>query len=258
PVTTREDRAIRRELARLPGEVRVREASLVYEPYLLGLASASYRDRQQLESKEETIACLLPLPEAQDFVDWEKHVTHQLSAEHLEAEPPRSGLFGSLPDGMTDSPPYTQFRDDFIDYIYRERPIRILVHAQLKLTSRLDESEREFRMRCREEARRRRDQEVDRVGQRLGRDLSELEARLEREERELRRDRIEYDGRKREEALSAGESILGLLLGRRRSSALSQASQRRRMTSRARAEVEESEEAMERLRERISELAEER
>jgi len=258
PVTTREDRAIRRERARLPGEVRVREASLVYEPYLLGLASASYRDRQQLESKEETIACLLPLPEAQDFVDWEKHVTHHLSAEHLEAEPPRSGLFGSLPDGMTDSPPYTQFRDDFIDYIYRERPLRILVHAQLKLTSRLDESEREFTRRCREEARRRRDQEVDRVGQRLGRDLSELEARLEREERELRRDRIEYDGRKREEALSAGESILGLLLGRRRSRALSQASQRRRMTSRARAEVEESEETIERLRERISELAEER
>ena len=99
---------------------------------------------------------------------------------------------------------------------------------------------------------------MDRVGQRLGRALSELEARLEREERELRRDRIEYDGRKREEALSAGESILGLLLGRRRSSALSQASQRRRMTSRARAEVEESEETIERLRERISELAQER
>jgi len=113
-------------------------------------------------------------------------------------------------------------------------------------------------MRCRDEARRQRDQELDQVGQRLARELSQLEASLEREQRELKGDRIEYQGRKSEELLSAGESIVGMLLGRQRSRALSRASRGRRMTSRARGEVAESEETIERLGERISELAEER
>jgi len=252
PVAISEHRANRGESA------HIHEAHLVYEPYLVGLASAFYHDKQGMQSKEETIACLVPLPEAQGFVDWERDITDELRAEDLEASVPSSAFFGPLPEGMTNSPPYTQFRNDFIDYIYRERPLRVWVHPKLKLTSRLDESAREFKMRCREEARQRRDQDLDRLGQRYAHDLSGLQARLEREERELTEDRIEYDGRKREEMLSAGESIVGALLGRRRSRALSQASQKRRMTSRARAEVEESEETIEQLRERIDELSEER
>jgi len=81
---------------------------------------------------------------------------------------------------------------------------------------------------------------------------------LEREQKELERDRIEHAGRKQEELLSAGESVLSVVLGRRRSSALSQASRRRRITEKARAEVEESERTIAKLKGEIDAVLKER
>jgi hypothetical protein len=87
--------------------------------------------------------------------------------------------------------------------------------------------------------------------------LSRLEDRLEREKQELHEDRIEYEGRKREETLSLGESVIGLFTGRKRSSAFSQASRRRRMTSKAQADVQESEQAIAKLEQGVVELRQE-
>ncbi|MCD6518307.1 MAG: hypothetical protein J7M05_00075, partial [Anaerolineae bacterium] len=87
--------------------------------------------------------------------------------------------------------------------------------------------------------------------------LKRLEDRLEREEQELEEDLIEYEGRKREELLSAGESLLSFVLGRRRTRVLSTASRRRRLTLKAKADVEESEETIEELKKEINALREE-
>jgi len=70
-------------------------------------------------------------------------------------------------------------------------------------------------------------------------------------------DKLDYEGRKREEMLSAGESALGFLLGRRSSRAVSTASRKRRLTRQAQADVEESEAMIEKLTKGIADLREE-
>jgi hypothetical protein len=69
---------------------------------------------------------------------------------------------------------------------------------------------------------------------------------------------VEHEERKRDEMLSAGESIIGALLGRRSSRRLSSASTKRRLTSQARADIEESEGAIARMKEQIARLEQER
>ena len=81
---------------------------------------------------------------------------------------------------------------------------------------------------------------------------------MEAEERELERDIVEHEERKRDELLSAGESIIGALLGRRSSRRLSSASTKRRLTSKAKADVKESEEVIAKLKEQIAQLERER
>ena len=255
PADTSEQRAGRALVSR---NLQVRASQITYEPYLLGVASVLYGDTARTQVKRERISCMVPLPEGHGLVDWAQHVVQQLKVEDLATAPSDRALFHVLPDGMTESPPYTRFRGDFVEYIYREHTIPAWIHPTLKLRSRVDESEREFRVRCQEEARAQRDGELAKVEQKFERDIERLRDRLEREERELEDDTIDHEGRKQEELLSAGETVLSMLLGRRRSSSLSTASRRRRLTKKARADVKESEATIKRLEKEIADLLEEK
>ncbi|MEM3486551.1 MAG: hypothetical protein QXI12_13140, partial [Candidatus Methanomethyliaceae archaeon] len=103
-------------------------------------------------------------------------------------------------------------------------------------------------------ARKARDVEADKVKAKYESRLRALEERIRREERELEEDRAEYEGRKREELLSAGESVFGFLTGRRSSRAISTASRKRRLTQQAKADVEESLATLETLKKELAEL----
>jgi phage terminase Nu1 subunit (DNA packaging protein) len=126
----------------------------------------------------------------------------------------------------------------------------------LKLYGQPGESERDFNVRAQQIAREKRDAEVEKLRRKYEQKLDRLEIRLAREERELTEDQDEYDARKREELLSAGESLIGMLgiFGRRRSSALSQAARKRRLTTSAKADIEESEAEVARLQDEIEDM----
>ncbi len=83
-------------------------------------------------------------------------------------------------------------------------------------------------------------------------DLKNTIKRLEREVRELREDEAELDRRKQEETVSHAETLMSLLGKRRRS--LSTSMTKRRMTQRAREDVEESEDEIEDFEEEIKTL----
>jgi DNA repair exonuclease SbcCD ATPase subunit len=86
--------------------------------------------------------------------------------------------------------------------------------------------------------------------------IERLVDRLEREERELREDESDLSQRKMEEWGTHAENVLGLFGGRKRR--LSSSLSKRRMTGRARADVEESKEAIEDYNEDIAELEREK
>jgi len=114
-------------------------------------------------------------------------------------------------------------------------------------------------VRAQQAAREQRDAEVDELRNKYQKNLDRLEERLSREEQELAGDRAEYEGRKGEELLSAGETVVGMLgiFGRRSSRSLSTAARKRRMTTQARGDVQESEEQIKRLGEEIKQMTQE-
>ena len=254
PVQVAEQQAARALADRLRRRLRVNDTQLVYEPYLVAQASVLYSDAGRTQVKEVEVSCLLPLPDVHGVVDWGRHIAPEFQAQDLAQTTYSEAAFNTLPDGMTQSPPYTQLRNAFLDAIYREQSLPAWRHPQLKLTSSIGETEDTFQARCEAEADRQREQELDKVRQRFARQLEQLQGRLDREERELTDDRIDYKGRKQEELLSAGESVLSLFLRRGSTRSLSMASRRRRMTEKAKADVEESETLIERLKKDIEDL----
>jgi len=114
-------------------------------------------------------------------------------------------------------------------------------NPSLKIYGIPGESAEEFKARCADAAKQNRDEEVEKLRDRMETKLTRLRTKLSKEELELEEDKDDYKSRKNEEMLSAGETIAGFfgVLGRRRSSGLSTAARKRRMTQNAKADIKE-------------------
>jgi len=249
----RAELALTRQLGARPDTTSIR---LVYEPFLLGVAEVRYLS--QATSTSQRFTCLLPLPEGPKVIEWEPWTNDGFDAEMLSDSPYNDALYATLPEGMTSSPPYTQFRRDWVNYLYHEKTLQAFQNNRLRIRSKIGEDRQEFALRCQQVAETKMNAEITRVQSSYEKKIATLRDRLDREERELEQDRTEYEGRKQEELLSAGESLLSMFLGRRRSTLISSASRRRRLTAQAKADVKESEETIKALQQDINKLEQDR
>jgi len=154
----------------------------------------------------------------------------------------------------------SKLEEDFSDYLYHNTSVAILYNPALAVYGEVGESRRDFRVRCEQEAQRGREAELKKALAAMKKRVDGVEKKMRREERELEADEDELEARKREEMLSLGESALNLFsrAGRRRStSAISRASLKRRMTKKAKADVEESLATIEDLEGQLEALEEE-
>jgi hypothetical protein len=145
----------------------------------------------------------------------------------------------------------TALQKDFTDWAFRNSTVKARVNQALKVFAGPDVSQAEFMKACAEAARDARDAEIAKKTATLDRQLKTLEDKLAREERELQMDQNELAGRKREEGsnlLEIGASVFGV--GRKRS-VTSQFS-KNRLTNKAKAEVEESVDAIKQFQQQIA------
>jgi hypothetical protein len=229
---------------------------LVYRPALAGLAQVRYVHSKSRQTQAEEVAHLLPLEHDSQALDWAgSRVTLEMDDLVRQSEP--EALFADLPADMGASPRYTALKKEFEDYLYYNSFITLWHNPHVDLYSEPGEEEKSFLRRCRKAAQKAHEADAAKLQEKYERQVDRVEDKLRREERELDEDKIEYDARKQEELLSGVESVLSLFGGSRRSSRLSTASRKRRMTRQARADMEESEETIDELQEEIESLEEE-
>jgi hypothetical protein len=235
------------------------ESDLVYEPALLAMGQVSFVDKRRRIGEDRRVSLLVPADTLGGIVHWDAADPIDFDPEDLGRTPEGEAFFGPVPAILSKPKEVKAHGKDFKIHLYRDHEINLFRLKVLKLTSNAGESESDFKVRAQQVAREKRDQEVDRLRKKYERKLDRLETKLSREERELDEDKAKYAGRKREELLAAGETVIGLLglFGRRRRTGLSTAARRRRMTSSAKADIKESEEEIARLMEDIEEMREE-
>jgi hypothetical protein len=245
-------------LERLTGAKRQPDVSgrLVYQPALVGLGQVQYVHAKTRQTHTEEVAHLLPLEREGQAREWAEARVH-LARRDLARGPEPEALYASLPPDMGAAKRYTELGKEYEDYLYYNSAITLHYNPHVDLYSEPGEEEKAFLRRCRKAAEEAHDADARKLKVKYERELERLEDRLRREERELEGDKIEHDARKQEELVSGVESVLSLFGGSRRSSRLSTASRKRRMTRQARADVEESEEAIKDLEEQIDGLEKE-
>ena len=231
--------------------------SLVYEPVLIALAKVSLLSRKMNYTSQKTLSFLIKPDSADILLDWKNYQISPIDPEELSASrEPESYFSGNFPEDWANRASMRSIIKDFKDFLYYNTIQSIPVNNTLKLYAKPDESAEQFQVRYSTKIKEQRDAEVNKLKEQVQKKLQRLTTKLKKEERELEEDQNDFKSRKSEELLSAGESIIGLLgiFGRRRSSALSSATRKRRMTRRAKEDIEESKDEIKRLETEIQRL----
>ena len=243
-------------------QIEVDRTQLVYEPGLIGTAEVRFIDRKRnINEQHERVLLAQGSFDPRRF-DWDEAERLAVAPRDLLDDPERvdedqGPYFAPAPEDANSSRELTSLKKKLADWLYYNSAQKITVHPELDVFQHPDETERQFKIRLQQAAREARDAEVDKLEQKFEKQIERLEDKLRKEERELTEDEADYNARKQQEWVGIGESVLGFFMGRRSTRAVSGAMSKRRMTSNAWQDIEESKAEIAELQKDIKELEEE-
>lgn len=217
------------------------DGDLVYVPALLAQASVRFLDRKLDVDHMRSISVIDPDPDRRGMVQWEREAVQPLEVDDLAEAPKAGAAFSALAPPLSDRKLMSQLEKDFSDYVYRTAELSLVSNPTLDLVAKPDETDEEFQERCLQAAAEQRDQEAAKMNDKFQKKIEALKKKLSREQRELAEDQAEFSSRRMEEWTTHAENLLGLLGGSRSSRRVSSSLSKRRMTTRAKADIEESE-----------------
>ena len=231
-----------------------------YSPTLLGLASLHYVNRStRKEIHSEDLALGIPLRDVMIDVDWEDAEELEIDERDLETSGPTRGDFAPIPALASKSSSYSKWKKELSDYLYRSKGMDLLKSPTFRMTSEPLESERDFRVRLREVAHERRDEEKAKLRKKYGRRVDTLEERIRKALQTVEKEKEQAKGHKLKSAISLGATLLAAVTGRK---TLSMSTLSRATTaakgfsgaSKERDDVERAEETVEALTEQLEKL----
>jgi hypothetical protein len=228
---------------------------LLYRPALLAQADIRFLDRKYNLDYQLLLAALVSDPDRRGTVRWENYPAEAVMHTSLDNSPDPRARFAPLEAPLSDAKILSSLQKDFLEWAYRSAQVTVRANEQLKVYAGPDVSQAEFRTRCADTARQAREDELHALEKSYRVRLERLEQKITQEERELREDESELSQRKLEEYSTHAETLLGLFGGRKRR--LSSSLTKRRMTSKAKADVEESQEAIEEYKKLLAEIDQE-
>ncbi len=216
---------------------------MVYRPSLLAAAQVRLLDRKYGVDTEITHTVLVDSLDRRGIVRWDEFTYIGPSLDKVDTMPAASARFGTIDSPLNDSKLMTALQKDFTDWIFRNSGVTARANLALKVFGGPDVSQAEFMTACSEQARAARDAEISKKTSVIEKKIKTLQDKLGREERELREDQSDLQNRNIESGanlLELGASLFGV--GRKKS--VTTQFTKHRLAQNAKAEVEESVEAI--------------
>jgi hypothetical protein len=236
---------------------QVSSQGLVYRPELLAQCVVRYANRKyRLDTTLQRAARVMQL-DRHGVMRWEDFQTAPVDSSLLESQPAPDARFATLPSVFNEVKLLRSLQTDFQNWVYRTSQVNVHANQPLKVFAGPEVSPAEFHRMCAEAARHQRDEELRKTVDHYDQRIATLNERLSREQRELSEDETELSQRRMEELGTHAENILSLF-SRRRSRRLSTSLTRRRMTEQAKADVDESLDAIQDYKDQIDALDQEK
>ncbi len=236
-----------------PGEV---DYSVLYKPVLIAQASIRFLKRNYNLDYDLVTAALVKEADQQGRVRWDDWISDPIDRDALEPGPRPEARFVELVSPLSDGSRLREIETDFNDWIYHSVTASIRANETLEVYAGPQVSQGDFRRMCTEAAEKSLRDEKEKTNSSYDKKLATIKDRLLREERELDEDQAELSQRKIEEVGTHAENLISLLAGRQRRMTTSLT--KRRMTSQAKADVQESLDSIEQYKKEIEDLERER
>jgi hypothetical protein len=224
---------------------------LIYRPIILSQVSARLVNLKYKLDIDVYKTTLVENPDRRGIIRWDNYPTDRIDPSKLDQATDPQARFAPPEAPLNNVKLMNSLQKDFLDWAYRTSEVMIRGNEALKLYADPEISEDEFRTQCANAARQACEAEIKKASATYDTKLHTLKEKLDREQRELDQDKAELSSRKLEEAGNVAETVAGLLgLGRKHS--ISSSLTKRRMTSQAKSDVEESVDTIKDIQEQIS------
>ncbi|HET8781236.1 MAG TPA: hypothetical protein VFM63_02370, partial [Pyrinomonadaceae bacterium] len=220
------------------------DGKISYRPMLLGAAQIHYTDSTTID-----LILLAEISNGPITLDWNTATAISVPLDDLQAEAEEKADFGEVPQIATKQKPYATWGKDLATWIYRNHRLELFESTSLDVASNPGETERDFRVRMQQIAREQRDEAVEKLRRKYAPKFEQLEERKRRAQQMVERQMDQAQGQKYQTAISFGATLLGSLLGRKKTGlgTLGRATTTARGVSRSMRETEDVNRAEENL-----------
>jgi hypothetical protein len=189
----------------------------IYCPNLLGRARVHVIDRKtRVELAQEDLELFQPVAGVDAGIDWSQAEPLPLDPRDLTDKPAASASWQDLPGEASRTKSYANWSKELADFLYRNYTLELFWSPTFKLRSDPGETEREFRVRLAEAAREQRDEDIDTLRTRYGKEISVLEERLRKARARVDKEKQQASNAKLQTAISIGSTLLSMFAGRKR------------------------------------------
>ncbi|UCF02138.1 MAG: ATP-binding protein [Deltaproteobacteria bacterium] len=192
---------------------------LIYYPAVIGQVDVFYSNVSHDVDTMKTMAFAVEFEEGPVALDWDKAVEFGLA--DLQSTPVPGAEFAELPVAAHDSKAYRNWNRDLLRWVRLNRPLTLYRSKRFNQTSRVHETEGEFRARLAQGAREKRDLAIEKLRRKYSSKFTTLNNRLMRAEQSVSREEEQAKSKTMATAISFGTAILGAFLGRKTISATS-------------------------------------
>jgi hypothetical protein len=186
-----------------------------YVPVALGVARVTFADAKLKINEARDVVAVAPIGSGPVPVDWAQAEILEIAPGNLETVPAAGATFDPVPKVAAVARNYAAWQKSLVAWLAGSQTLDLHRHADLKLTSRAGETERDFRIRAQTVQREARDEEVDEVRRRFAEKRGALEEKLRRASQGVSREQEQASAAKVQTAVSMGATVLGALFGRK-------------------------------------------
>ena len=235
-----------------------RAEGMTFLPGIVAVADTSFDITKKSASHSRTITRIL-FPLADRMMRWDDSVlvpgepTFEVSSPIPEKQ---AAGYKQIPQWCMEKGALKKLSGEFVDYLFATSKMILYSSPGFNVISDFGEDREAFISRVSVLAEEAADKEVEKLTADFKKKMESLQKKIKQEERQRSLNEMEHEERRRAELLSAGETIVGLVFGTKKSAGLSTAATKRRMTKRYKMKVEESDDVLADLREELKTLVE--
>jgi hypothetical protein len=201
----------------VPSRAGTAPSGTSYVPVIVGAARVAFSDAKLKVDATRDVVYAARVTAGAVPMDWSRAVRLEVRPDDLQrlSADGDGRSFAPLPAPAAQPKNYSNWLKAFGRYVAQAERLAILKHPTLKIASRADEGERDFRIRLQQEGRAERDAAVERIRRKYASKQAALAERLRRAEAAVGREQEQVTQQRTQTAVSLGATVLGALFGRK-------------------------------------------